>query len=188
MGSGRNVAKPLAPGSRVSFAFERLLKVDPPKALREPRAFVRTWVPYSLPGLHLSANGQITTPAAAFSDHGLSLSRKSLIRSLERVLAWKKRRADFDKRVGRPKNLLPQRSRTSSNESVEREPAKRKGHHESRSLDRYLPADRKVAQEIEHDVGLKWLAFFERESPYDDGVLASPLLWKYSLTRATLCR
>lgn len=184
---GRNVAKTLAPSSRVSFAFERLLKVDPPKALREPRAFVRTWVPYSLPGLHLSANGQITTPAdAAFSDHELWLSRKSLIRSLERVLALKKRRADFDRRVGRPKNLLPQRSRTSSNESVEREPAKRQRHHESRRLDRYIPADRKVVREIERDVGLEWIEFFEREGPYDDGVLASPLRWKYSLARTTL--
>lgn len=185
--SGRNVAKPLAPGSRVSLAFERLSKVDPPKALRAPRSFVRTWVPYSLPGLHLSADGQITTPAdAAFSDHELSLSRKSLIRSLERVLALKKRRADLDRRVGRPKNLLPQWSRTSSDERVEREPAKRQRHHESRSLDRYIPADRKVVREIERDVGLEWIEFFEREGPYDDGVLASPLRWKYSLARTTL--
>jgi hypothetical protein len=69
---------------------------------------------------------------------------------------------------------------------VERETAKRQRHHESRRLDGYIPADRKVVREIERDVDLEWIEFFEREGPYDDGLLASPLLWKYSLTRTTL--
>lgn len=113
------------------------------------------------------------------------MARKSLVRSMERFLALKKRRAALEKRVGKPKSL-PQRSRAASNARMRRDQTRRQSRHESSRLNEYIPADRKVAREIERDVGPEWLVFLEREGPYDDGVLASPLRWKYSLTRTTL--
>lgn len=42
---GRDAVKFLPPGSRVSFAFERLRKADPAKALREPQPFLGSGFP-----------------------------------------------------------------------------------------------------------------------------------------------